>query len=397
MPMWRASSRATRRWPSASPGNDEPLVLGRGEVLGRAGDHALGQQVVDDDRRQEVVLSRAGGELADVVLEALVERLGDEVHVAVGDRAHGVDPTAHAEDLLVDAQYGLQVAVLVGDLRGQQELHVVARRGEQERREQSRDAELRVEAVGEDPDHAGLGARLERLEAAAIGLEVERERRPLVALPVRVERAERRCALLEGGDFSRCLGVGASEQIMGVSHRPCLLRRSLQALAAQGYTSKRFRGRPPFPDRRAAPDRNRRGCLCPPNGWSFGGSGDPGLTISAHGATLPPRPRWPSPSRRSCRRARRRRPHRRTPPCSRARRTPRRSASSGRPGADILNVTQSVLRAPGPARRRPAGGQPLQTFSDNTTSSYVRSGPGRHLLLLHPVRRSRRRPPTARA
>ena len=48
-------------------------------------------------------------------------------------------------------------------------------------------------------------------------------------------------------------------------------------------------GRKPFPDRRAAPDRNPRWCLSPPNGWSFGESRQPGLTLAAHGATLPPR------------------------------------------------------------------------------------------------------------
>jgi hypothetical protein len=40
------------------------------------------------------------------------------------------------------------------------------------------------------------------------------------------------------------------------------------------------------------------------------------------------------------------------------------------PGADVLNVTQSVLRAPGPCTSPATGGQPLQTFPDNTTSSY---------------------------
>jgi hypothetical protein len=45
------------------------------------------------------------------------------------------------------------------------------------------------------------------------------------------------------------------------------------------------------------------------------------------------------------------------------------------PGADILNVTQSVLRAPGPCTVPASGGQPLQTFADNTTSSYVDPAP----------------------
>jgi hypothetical protein len=45
------------------------------------------------------------------------------------------------------------------------------------------------------------------------------------------------------------------------------------------------------------------------------------------------------------------------------------------PGADFLNVTQSVLRAPGPCTSPPTGGQPRQTFTDNTTSSYVDTAP----------------------
>jgi hypothetical protein len=45
------------------------------------------------------------------------------------------------------------------------------------------------------------------------------------------------------------------------------------------------------------------------------------------------------------------------------------------PGADLLNVTQSVLRAPGACTTPATGGQPLQTFPDNTTSSYSDPAP----------------------
>ena len=45
------------------------------------------------------------------------------------------------------------------------------------------------------------------------------------------------------------------------------------------------------------------------------------------------------------------------------------------PGADILNVAQSVLRAPGVCTVPASGGQYLQTFSDNTTSSYSDPAP----------------------
>jgi hypothetical protein len=45
------------------------------------------------------------------------------------------------------------------------------------------------------------------------------------------------------------------------------------------------------------------------------------------------------------------------------------------PGNDVLNVTQTVLRAPGPCTSPASGGQPRQTFSDNTTSSYSEPAP----------------------
>jgi hypothetical protein len=45
------------------------------------------------------------------------------------------------------------------------------------------------------------------------------------------------------------------------------------------------------------------------------------------------------------------------------------------PGADVFNVTQSVLRAPGPCTTPAAGGQALQTFPDNTTGSYSDPAP----------------------
>ena len=69
------------------PQEREPLVLIGREVLGRTRDHALGEQVVDDDGREELVLVGHRRQLPDMVLEPCVERLGDEVHVAVGDLA----------------------------------------------------------------------------------------------------------------------------------------------------------------------------------------------------------------------------------------------------------------------------------------------------------------------
>ena len=45
------------------------------------------------------------------------------------------------------------------------------------------------------------------------------------------------------------------------------------------------------------------------------------------------------------------------------------------PAPDLLNVTQSVLRAPGPCTSPPSGGQYRMTFGDTTTSSYSDPAP----------------------
>jgi hypothetical protein len=45
------------------------------------------------------------------------------------------------------------------------------------------------------------------------------------------------------------------------------------------------------------------------------------------------------------------------------------------PSPDLFNVTQSVLRAPGPCTAPPSGGQYRMTFGDNTTSSYSDPAP----------------------
>lgn len=90
--------------PALEPGEAaEGLVLGRGEVLRGAGDDALAEEVVDDDRLQEAVGVAVVLERRDVVLEPFEERVGDEVEVAVDELADGVDAAVDAEDLLVDA------------------------------------------------------------------------------------------------------------------------------------------------------------------------------------------------------------------------------------------------------------------------------------------------------
>ena len=80
--------------------------------------------------------------------------------------------------------------VLVGDLGRQEQLNVIVRRGEQERSEQGGDVELGVEAVREHPDEPGARRLVECREALGVNREVDLERRPLMPLPVLVQRPE---------------------------------------------------------------------------------------------------------------------------------------------------------------------------------------------------------------
>jgi hypothetical protein len=81
--------------------------------------------------------------------------------------------------------------VLVAHLRREQELHLEVGSGEQERREQGGDVELGLEAVREHPDEAVARRLVKGRETGAIRGEVDREGRPLVPLPVPLERSER--------------------------------------------------------------------------------------------------------------------------------------------------------------------------------------------------------------
>src|SRR5712691_5109118 len=87
--------------------------------------------------------------------------------------------------------------MLICNLGGEQELQFVAGCSKQERREETRHVELRVEAMSEDPDHPLLIVAIEHRKARSVDGEVERERRPLRAFPVRVQRLVRIRALLE--------------------------------------------------------------------------------------------------------------------------------------------------------------------------------------------------------
>src|SRR6266536_2280600 len=78
----------------------------------------------------------------------------------------------------------LQMAMLIGNLGGKQELQRVARCRKQERPEQAGHIELGVEAVGEDPKHARL---IFAVEATKLARSMERSRAsadPLRPFPV---------------------------------------------------------------------------------------------------------------------------------------------------------------------------------------------------------------------
>ena len=129
----------------------------------------------------------------------------------VGELLDGVDAAPDTEHLLVDAENCLQVAVLVGDLRGQQQLHLVVRRREKKRREQPGDVELGVEPVREHPHETVSSLVAERFERRRIGAKIELERRPVAALPVRVQRREWAGSLLEEDVFG--------PEVVGEGHR----------------------------------------------------------------------------------------------------------------------------------------------------------------------------------
>ncbi len=123
-------------------------VLVAGEVLRGSRHNALADQVVHDDSPQEDIRVRRGLERQRVVLEPLVQTRGDRVAVRVCDGLYTLQ-AADAEHLVVHAQYALQVAKLVGELRGETGLQLVVRCARHERGENRRHAELRLEPVRE--------------------------------------------------------------------------------------------------------------------------------------------------------------------------------------------------------------------------------------------------------
>src|SRR5438046_1990676 len=81
-------------------------------------------------------------------------------------------------------------AVRSGRIAARHEYWHPTGRGEQERREQGGDIELGVEAVREHPHEPRARLLLERREAVGVNREVDLEWRPLMPLPVLVERPE---------------------------------------------------------------------------------------------------------------------------------------------------------------------------------------------------------------
>jgi hypothetical protein len=152
------------------------LILARREVLGGARDDSLSHQVVDNDCGEELVFIGIRREPTDIVLQTVVERCRDMVHVLVRDSPNCFDPTPDSEHLFVDTEYGLQVSVLVCDLSRQQELDLIVGRGQKEWGKEAGDVELGMEAMRKDPDETVLLAGFEGNEAGTIPHKVEPER-----------------------------------------------------------------------------------------------------------------------------------------------------------------------------------------------------------------------------
>src|SRR5206468_11385897 len=120
---------------------------------------------------------------ANDTIERLVERSCDGVELGIRERLDRLDPALDAEDLPVDAQHRLDMAVLVGDLGRQQQPNVVVGGGEQERREQNGNVELGVEAMRDYPDQPRTSRLIERRQAPGGDRDVALRRRPLRPLP----------------------------------------------------------------------------------------------------------------------------------------------------------------------------------------------------------------------
>ena len=168
-----------------------PLVVVHDEVLAGEGEHALDDHVVDRhglDERLEVL--GLDGEPVDPRVQHLVEEdaelLVDVLDVLL-EAVLEVVGLEHA-DLGVEAVEERDVARLVGDLRAQEQPHVLLRRGAHHRAELGGDAlladEERRQAVHALEALLGVDALV---PVDPVLREVDVLRRPLLALPERVE------------------------------------------------------------------------------------------------------------------------------------------------------------------------------------------------------------------
>ena len=155
------------------------------------GEHSLDDHVVErhglDQRHQVLGLAR---EVVDSALEHLVEQLVElrvDVRAGLGQPVLEVGGLEHA-DLVVEAVEEAHVAGLVGDLRAEEDAHLLARRGAHHRAELLGDL-LLADEERRQPVHA-LEALLLRdalVPVDAVLGEVDVLRRPLLAFPEVVE------------------------------------------------------------------------------------------------------------------------------------------------------------------------------------------------------------------
>ena len=221
MPMCRASSRATRRWPWRGRGTRRTARTGSPRGSARFGRRrprrSGGSRPRPAGRDPRLPRSR----------EARRRRRARSYSVAaigsmlrVGHRPDSLDAARCRKPRRRHAEHGLQVPELVRDLRGEARLQLVVGRAKEERREDRRHDELRVKAVREDPHEALLRSSSD----SAWKLSRSREKsmvegRPLVRLPVLVERPEGPGALLEVVLLFRL------ERGLGDAHARLIVRR----------------------------------------------------------------------------------------------------------------------------------------------------------------------------
>src|SRR5215831_15389154 len=125
------------------------------------------------------------------------------------------------------------MAVLIGRLCREQALELPARGSAEEGREQPGDVELSMEAVREDPEKPRTLALAERAEACFVRRQVDRERRPLMPLPVCVESLVRRCLQLELARMSLTLRRWHCANAQDCSSNRASERRILSRLPAK--------------------------------------------------------------------------------------------------------------------------------------------------------------------